>query len=343
MIEATRGSMRQQTHNPEFFLLFERDVIFPEQSQVTIAVWSSQEIYGNRRESFIGETEIDLEERWFSEKWQLMMRKNQIPMEYRKLKRGGEDQSQGTLELWVELIDIAVASEVPKFDLFKTVPTEIEIRLIIWAARGLPLSGSEKVLDPLIRCTLDCVNYAGPFPITQQTDVHYNATMGNSTFNWRMVYPRIRSPVGSCLLQIACYDFQKIGVPRFVGEVNLELRKYVKNVATTLSRLEVDSELKLVNTAIDESSSRGFIQVTAQFLAQSEATGKPAALGRGEPNVDPRLLIPQEGRRWEDFLVSAGIRTDFRPIWFWVRVVVTVFLVLWALVILFLYPALLLR
>ncbi|KAF8822686.1 putative heat shock protein DnaJ pfj4 [Cardiosporidium cionae] len=338
--EAMRGSIRQHTHNPEFFLLFERDIIFPEQSQVAISVWSEQEIYGNRQESFIGATEIDLEERWFSEKWQVLMKKNQIPMEYRKLKRLGEEQSQGTLELWVELMDIEVASEVPKFDLLASVPTEIEIRVIIWAARGLSLSNSEKILDPFIRCTLDCATYSESFPVIQQTDVHYNATIGNSTFNWRMVYPRICSPVGSCLLQIACYDFQKIGVPLFVGEVgfipeisvhtfpsltqnernvNLELRKYVNNVAKTLSRLEVDSELKLVNTAVDDSSARGYIQVTAQFLAQSEATGKPAGRGRDEPNSDPRLLIPQEGRKWEDFLVSAGIRTDFRPFWFWVR------------------------
>lgn len=41
-------------------------------------------------------------------------------------------------------------------------------------------------------------------------------------------------------------------------------------------------------------------------------------LGREHPNRDPRLTTPQEGRKWEDVLGSAGLRVDYRPIWYWV-------------------------
>lgn len=44
-------------------------------------------------------------------------------------------------------------------------------------------------------------------------------------------------------------------------------------------------------------------------------------LGREPPNRDPRLTTPQEGRKWEDVLGSAGLRVDYRPIWYWVSLV----------------------
>lgn len=44
-------------------------------------------------------------------------------------------------------------------------------------------------------------------------------------------------------------------------------------------------------------------------------------MGREHPNRDPRLTTPQEGRKWEDVLGSAGLRVDYRPIWYWVSMV----------------------
>ncbi|PHJ19661.1 c2 domain-containing [Cystoisospora suis] len=217
-------------------------------------------------------------------------------------------------------------------------------RVIVWGARNLSFKSiGKEYVDAMVRCTLDCTSYRGSQPASQQTDVHYFSKTGSAIFNWRMVFSRIAMPVSTCILQIAAYDFRNIGQPAFIGEVNLELRRYLERVANTLNAIDVDSELRLINRSKEtpDVGSFGYVQVTLQFLSQSEATSKAVGLGRDAPNRDPRLTTPQEGRKWEDVLGSLGLRVDYRPLWFWVRVTAVVLLSIWAFIVAFLYPSLL--
>ncbi|EPR62810.1 putative heat shock protein DNAJ pfj4 [Toxoplasma gondii TgCatPRC2] len=343
--DTLRAEAKPNTHNPEFFTVWEKDVMFPDDSQFELQVWSAHEgTSGGLDDIFIGSTCIDLEERWFSKEWQKSMSKNQVPMEYRPLKQMPSGSFKGTVEMWVELMDFQKAGEVPKFDLQSPAATEVEIRVIVWGARNLNFKALGKdFVDAMIRCNLDCTGYRGSQPIAQQTDVHYYSKTGAAIFNWRMVYSRVVMPVSTCVLQIAAYDNRNMGESPFIGEVNLELRRYLERVASTLNSIDVDAELKLINRSRESAdvSSFGFVQVSLQFISQSEATSKPVGLGREPPNRDPRLTTPQEGRKWEDVLGSAGLRVDYRPLWYWVRVAAVVFLSIWIFVVAFLYPSLL--
>ncbi|KAL8453904.1 hypothetical protein Emed_000615 [Eimeria media] len=341
-----RAENKPGTLNPDFFTLWERDIVFPEESRLEIGVWSAHEkLMQQVDDIFLGSTVIDLEERWFSREWQAYMKKNEVPMEYRPLSRHPNGGETGSLEMWVEIMDSQKAGKVPRFNLQKPSSTDIEIRVVLWGCRGLHfkhLGPNKESVDAVLRCTMDCIKYQGTQSVAQSTDVHYYSKTGAAVFNWRVVYSRVAAPVNSCILQISAYDFRNIGEWPFIGEVNLEVRKYLERVAQTMASIEVDAELRLQNRAHEnvEVNTFGYVQVTLQFMAQSEATSRPVGLGREHPNRDPRLTTPQEGRKWEDVLGSAGLRVDYRPIWYWVRVAFVVFLSLWVFVMAFLYPAL---
>eukprot|EP00920_Eleutheroschizon_duboscqi_P028416 GHVT01069244.1.p1 GENE.GHVT01069244.1~~GHVT01069244.1.p1 ORF type:complete len:297 (-),score=-4.04 GHVT01069244.1:998-1762(-) len=252
--------------------------------------------------------------------------------------------------MWVELMDHSV-SDYPKCDLETAQPTEVEIRLIIWGARKLSPWGqgpraasSKEFFDSTFRVTLDCHRYQGKYPRRQETDVHYHSQTGNVTFNWRVVYPRIATPLTSCLMQIAAYEHKNIGRGLFIGEANLELCKYIDKVGSTLTSLEIDSEVRLVDRSRavvnPDDVHAGLVQLTIQFLAQSEADGRPVGIGRELPNRDPRLSVPEAGRQWGDILGSLGARADFRPLWFWIRVAFVIFLAMFIFIIGCIYPAL---
>ncbi|KAL8432549.1 hypothetical protein ACSSS7_004546 [Eimeria intestinalis] len=195
-----RAENKPGTLNPDFFTLWERDIVFPEESRLEIGVWSAHEkLMQQVDDIFMGSTVIDLEERWFSREWQAYMKKNEVPMEYRPLSRHPNGGETGSLEMWVEIMDSQKAGKVPRFNLQKPSSTDIEIR--------------EQ------RCSL-----------------------------------------GFC-----------------ANQVNLEVRKYLERVAQTMASIEVDAELRLQNRAHEnaEVDTFGYVQVTLQFMAQSEATSRP--------------------------------------------------------------------
>lgn len=61
--------------------------------------------------------------------------------------------------------------------------------------------------------------------------------------------------------------------------MNLEVRKYLERVAQTMASIEVDAELRLQNRAHEtvDVQTFGYVQVTLQFMAQSEATSRPVS------------------------------------------------------------------
>eukprot|EP00382_Lankesteria_abbotti_P000584 CAMPEP_0113854392 /NCGR_PEP_ID=MMETSP0372-20130328/7288_1 /TAXON_ID=340204 /ORGANISM="Lankesteria abbotti" /LENGTH=1178 /DNA_ID=CAMNT_0000827543 /DNA_START=553 /DNA_END=4087 /DNA_ORIENTATION=- /assembly_acc=CAM_ASM_000359 len=316
-VEGLRGSAKTDEVSPDFFWLQECDVQFPDQSHMEISVWSKDDRLTADSDTFIGKTVVDLEERWFSKEWQRMMGKNKVPIEYRTL-YADEDATTitGTLEMWLELMSPTRAAEVPRFELKESMPTEVELRIILWGARSLSFTGLGKnSVDALVTTNLDCASYKGDNPTSQDTDVHYNSLNGSAIYNWRIVYPRIQTPISNCVVQLSVYDFKPIGSSFFIGEVNLELRKHLERVSQTLSSVEYDAELKLTSRQQKQDHSAGFVQVTVQIIAQAEASYKNVGLGREEPNRDPKLTTPVEGRKWEDFLKSAGLRRDFTAMW----------------------------
>ncbi|UKJ89514.1 hypothetical protein MACJ_002765 [Theileria orientalis] len=321
---------------------YERELFLPEHSLIIFkAIDSSTTLKGDTVESLIATGYIDLENRWFSRTWQSMQRNDNVPIE--RIVLCDKGNVQGHVNVLVQL------AKIDKFPLLKTInltrpPTSsVEIRVVIWSVRDakIPYSENKKdMLDLYVSSKLDCHTYSGSYETEQKTDIHYNCDSGNASFNWRVVYPEVKTPLGACHLQLSLYDFWKIGNPIFVGDANLELSPYIDIVSTTGNMVRVDGEIPLCPSA--KSSQTGFLQVTLHVLTQSEANTKNVGLGRDEPNRDPYLIVPNVGRQWQDWLAHTGISIDFSGYHLYFRIVGCFLMLVWLIVISFIYPAILL-
>lgn len=93
----------------------------------------------------------------------------------------------------------------------------------------------------------------------------------------------------------------------FIGDVNLDLKKYLEKVAKDADALTLTNELKFSNGAEDEDVEIGFVKVSMWVMTQSEADANEVGIARNEPNVNPQLITPIEGRGWGDFLGALGL------------------------------------
>lgn len=304
---------------------------------------------GPEYDLFIGSTTMDLTDRWHSNEWRQMMREDHIPIEYRPLYRDcTSNVNFGLLQMWVEIMSSNKAAVTKMYELSEPIPTEVEVRVIIWAGRDIKTAGNLEYSDYLFKSTLDCKQYpeyrpdfGNNNPRIQQTDIHYNCRSGEPVFNWRLVYPHLVTPISGCLLQISVYHYSSFGNHEFIGEVNLDLRKYIMNVANSLEAIDEDVELPLVNSqSVDSSFDVGFVQVTIQIIPQSEANSKKVGMGRDAPNRFPKLVTPSIGRNWEDFLQLKERQDAFRPIWMKIRIIYIIFAIMLFFIIGAVYPAL---
>ncbi|OII71599.1 C2 domain-containing protein [Cryptosporidium andersoni] len=305
---------------------------------------------GPEYDIYIGSTILDLTDRWQSKEWQSLMKENNIPIEYRPLYCDNTSNTNtGILQMWVEIMNTSLSSTIQRYELAEPAPTEVEIRIVIWAGRGIKIPKNKDYGDFAIQVSLDCNQYHGNkvksrqmYSKQQLTDVHYNCRNGEPVFNWRVVFPYIVTPVSGCLLQISLLNYSTLGNHDFLGEVNLDMRKYIMNVANTLEMIDSDVELPLINTQETDEVYRnpGYVQLTIQILTQSEANSKKVGLGRNVPNRLPRLITPFIGRKWEDFLQTREKQDLFKSTWFKIKIICIIAMTILVFVIGAIYPAL---
>ena len=131
-------------------------------------------------DDLIGETVIDLEDRYFSPDYNSIMRK---PIEYRKLYHPTSSVSQGTLLCWPEIYPTNVSPEVSKkFDITAKPATEFEVRLVVWDTEELKMMDDEGTTDGFIRAFFNSSNY-------KDTDTHFRNQDGKCSFNYRLLFP----------------------------------------------------------------------------------------------------------------------------------------------------------
>lgn len=139
-------------------------------------------------DELIGETCIDLEERFYDELYRTM---EEQPVERRKLFQASSGQEVGFVNLWVEMLPIEGKREgsnantgkvkrLPEVWDIESVPKrEFELRVIVWEASEVPNNDPEDMSDIFVKVALNSLDNS----LTGQTDVHARSSDGFVIFN----------------------------------------------------------------------------------------------------------------------------------------------------------------
>jgi len=145
----------------DFYKVVEMDTELPGTSQLTVHVMD-KEIVGY--DKLIGSTVIDLEDRWFDERWQnlgrdfrqtpgengsLSGRWDPKPVEKRTLYIPSNNASQGVIQLWVDILEPAVAAAFPPEDVALPPTKVFEMRVVIWKVRNVPAADTFENMSDL--------------------------------------------------------------------------------------------------------------------------------------------------------------------------------------------------
>ena len=122
----------------------------------------------------LGESRLDLEDRWFHRKWQALDERSEAnpgnplkPIEVRRLTRDGSLVARGQLYAWVEIRKDAAARRDPPVALEGPERREFEVRVVVWASKDVPFEMGDYYVQAQ-------VGNSRP----QKTDVHWRCRNG---------------------------------------------------------------------------------------------------------------------------------------------------------------------
>ena len=211
----------------DFCRMFELKAVFPGDTTLKVQVWDKDLLTSDE---LIGETIIDLENRYFSKKFRSL---RQIPIETRDLYHPLSTLNRGRLRMFLEIFPVSKLLESPKpWEIQPRPPTKFQLRMIIWELEDMPNADIEGVSDLYV--TGELVNSSKKL----KTDVHYRAQNGKGVFNWRMVWD-VEVPSENYEVRLQAWDKDLVSSDDFMGEYRLDLREIV------LEALETENEVKM--------------------------------------------------------------------------------------------------
>lgn len=277
----------------------------PGESSLKIEVWDYDPIF---RDELIGSTKIDLEDRFFNDKWKEMKYK---PIEVRQLRHPDMSTLQGNISLWVEIFEKKDKINIEPWNIAPEPDTIVEMRLVIWETENMKCMDVEGTSDIYVTAYLDQKK-------KQSTDVHYRSQNGIGSFNWRIVIP-ITLPKDRKMLTLQVYDNDIFTSDDFIcgGEIDLSSilkipkdldvpitfnKKYVDDVDIIekdkykniefMTKSDDETETKFWVQCYKNNQKEGRVLCSLEFLPQWKAEISKVGLGRSEPNVAPYLPPP---------------------------------------------------
>ena len=127
------GKVMDNTINPEFWTSFELAAMLPGQAILHVELWD----YTLLKENLIGGTTIDLEDRYYSQKWKEMQAMQKMPRELRQLTNETSSNVQGNIIMKLEIFPVGFARANPMEQLAPPKKTQFELRVVIWEAKDV--------------------------------------------------------------------------------------------------------------------------------------------------------------------------------------------------------------
>jgi len=289
---STRKRYIPNTLQPKFHEAFEFMTNLPGPSHITIQVWD----YDGIGDDLVGETVIDIEDRWFSKEWRRLKVK---PLEERTLRNPRSTASYGKLRCWLELYSKDEARNEPIIDISLPDPCKFEMRLIVWKAKEVVIK--DEFTDQNDLRVTSKLKVDKDFK--QETDTHWRAKNGKGSWNWRLIFPLELPFEKRTALHLSMWDRDVFSANDSIGEVNFNLDLLLTHVflkREELPKIILRNEgekrfwLTLLHTKWP-GEPQGKLRISLEIMNEVTASQLPAGIGRSDPNQNPYLPKP-EGR-----------------------------------------------
>jgi hypothetical protein len=288
------SNAKQNTLNPDFYKLFQMQAEMPNRSILRIQMFNQSFLLS----SLIGETVIDLSDRWYNSQWKRRMATGLLPYENRTLYHPGcYDLPQGKLELCVHMYKQSEASMYDFIPIAKQRPEPWELRIVIWDCEKVltDLMGKDGTGKPdLFFCVefqcSDSDKSENIFPSKkiQESSVFYGAKAGRAEFNYRFKFP-VMVPCVLPRLKVKVFERSWIGSNGYLAEAIVELEPIFLSASRTRGRVDRErAEIKLYHPDF-ATSVRGTVGMQLSLVTQEYAEENPVGYARDEPNNDPYL------------------------------------------------------
>ena len=222
--------------------------------------------------------------------------------EYRPLKHPDKLQSQGLVELFVDVLDPEEA-RTTNFQKLKEAKKEeqFEVRLIVWETREVG-GDSGAAMNLQVKASYQKMGLTQE-PIVKATDEHKGCKDGRAQFNWRMIFQITQDEFPRLKLQLFDTGF---GGDLPIGETILNLSTSIK-LLQKVGTLEDKKIWMPFNNPANPESNVGYCLIQLQVLHQTDADNDPRGEAQLEPNLDPKLTAPTAGRSWGDAMAGLGL------------------------------------
>ncbi|CAE7848142.1 FER1L6, partial [Symbiodinium sp. KB8] len=258
-----------KTLSPQFYRCLEIKANLPGPSRLHIAAWDYDYV---TFDDFIGETIVDLEDRWFDKRWQSFGLAQQTderlatrPVEDRTLFSPTFFGSCGQLRMWVDILRPGDAAKYPMIDITPPPPRKFQFRVVVWRARGVATNDKlTNMNDMYARVWLE-----GMRPM--ETDTHWRAKGGKASFNWRFLWD-IELPYKFAYLNVQLWDRDILKWNDCIAEVQVDLSALFKRAQFQDSVYRIfDDARRHKNGGVDpdESSRQGSVTVRSDGKAPS--------------------------------------------------------------------------
>ena len=290
--------------NCKWYQYYDLLIELPGSSKLRLQVIDYDSLFSD---DLIGETSIDIEDRYFDNRWQALESK---PIEVRQLYHPDYEVSQGEVLMWIEMFDQGEDIKLEPWNIEPEPKSTLEMRLIVFETEGMENLDIEDTSDIYVMAYVDGNKKF-------QTDVHYRCSTGQGSFNWRMLIP-IEFPRNKFDLTLQTYDCDILSRDDFICGERLNLSQILYDVNVLDIPLKLSSEyysnlpqekkflsnIEFASKDEDEEGVKFWIQMekdgkkggrvlcSIEIVPQWYADLHPVGKGRDEPNMNPYLPPP---------------------------------------------------
>mmetsp|Transcript_40620 Transcript_40620/g.91210 ORF Transcript_40620/g.91210 Transcript_40620/m.91210 type:complete len:1406 (+) Transcript_40620:175-4392(+) len=280
-----QSSVRKHTLHPEFnkTQVFQK-VQLPEHNLLQVSVMEvvPAGFVSAGGENVIGSTTIDLEDRWFQQKYKQMVESGTVPIESRGIRSPDSAFIKGHVRLWVDVMSAMDIDRLKVHPLPDADPLPFQLRVVIWKVTSIIVK--EGVVPDLYvqgRHELDNGDV-----LTLSTDVHNSADDFCGTFNWRFLFD-IWLPCRDPRLVFQVWDHNLLEASDSIAEVALDLSKDFRSARKENQSVDIPRGTVALSHPAYPGEVKGYLELQAVLMPMEEAMSRPVGAGREDPNEDP--------------------------------------------------------